>query len=212
MNNFLQVNRGKLEKYKDIFRVVIKIVAIILCVCGVYYIYINRHVKFQDQNMAYEISRTIGGDNWKPVESEVDITILSKKQAAYYQKELSDLIFSLSKLKEFYFSDLYGNCDITDFDFLKECDNLEILWIGHSDVKDFSFLNGCKNIKEIDLWGSQIKSASDLEILENLETICVYDTPLVQDENEIKTLCDAFPNAKIFISEGRVQNLDKKTD
>ena len=58
--NILHANREKLEKHKNIIRLAIVIVVTIVCVCGIYYLYMNRHVKFQDKNMAYEISRTIG--------------------------------------------------------------------------------------------------------------------------------------------------------
>ncbi|MFR7671628.1 hypothetical protein [Ruminococcus sp.] len=57
---------------------------------------------------------------------------------------------------------------------------------------------------------SQIKDADDLKSLKNLETICIYDTPLSKDETEVESLCKAFPNAKIFISEDKVQNIDIK--
>ena len=58
--NILHSNREKLEKYKKVIRLAIAIVTTMICVCGIYYLYMNRHVKFQDKNMAYEISRTIG--------------------------------------------------------------------------------------------------------------------------------------------------------
>ena len=58
--NILHSNREKLEKYKKVIRLGIAIVTTMICVCGIYYLYMNRHVKFQDKNMAYEISRTIG--------------------------------------------------------------------------------------------------------------------------------------------------------
>ena len=62
------------------------------------------------------------------------------------------------------------------------------------------------------LWGSNIKDADDLKSLKNLETICIYDTPLSKDETEVESLCKAFPNAKIFISEDKVQNIDIKEE
>ena len=58
--NILHSNREKLEKYKKVIRLAIAIVTTMICVCGIYYLYMNRHVKFQDKNKAYEISRTIG--------------------------------------------------------------------------------------------------------------------------------------------------------
>ena len=41
---------------------------------------------------------------------------------------------------------------------------------------------------------------------------CIYDTPLSKDETEVESLCKAFPNAKIFISEDKVQNIDIKEE
>ena len=104
------------------------------------------------------------------------------------------------------------NCDISDFSFLSECRQLEILRICYSDTTDFSFLKSCKKIVDIDLQESQIKDADDLKSLKNLETICIYDTPLSKDETEVESLCKAFPNAKIFISEDKVQNIDIKEE
>ena len=257
MNNFLQVNRENLGKYREVIRAAIKIVAIIVCVCGVYYIYINRHVKFQDPNMAYEISRTIGedvepedvrykdvyaikeldigypgkydtlkdielcknlqrlavnggGDKWKPLKSKEDIQFLTNKQTHQYQNELSEIVPKLRKLKDFSFTNIYGNCSISNFDFLAECHKIEVLWICYSEVDNFKFLYENTKIKEINLWGSNIKSADDLKPMSKLESICIFDTPLSEDETEVESLCEAFPDAKIFISADRLQNDDRR--
>ena len=257
--NILHSNREKLEKYKKVIRLAIAIVTTMICVCGIYYLYMNRHVKFQDKNMAYEISRTIGpnvnpenvkykdvyaikelnigfpgkydtlediklcknlriltinggGDKWNSLETNDDVLIVTNKKAETFQKELADLIPELKRLKRFAYSNYCRNCDISDFSFLSECRQLEILRICYSDTTDFSFLKSCKKIVDIDLQESQIKDADDLKSLKNLETICIYDTPLSKDETEVESLCKAFPNAKIFISEDKVQNIDIKEE
>ena len=51
-----------------------------------------------------------------------------------------------------------------------------------------------------------------IAIVITMETICIYDTPLSKDETEVESLCKAFPNAKIFISEDKVQNVDIKEE
>ena len=89
---------------------------------------------------------------------------------------------------------------------------MKVIKIYDSTVSDFGFLKNCSKVKEIYLWGSNIKDADDLKSLKNLETICIYDTPLSKDETEVESLCKAFPNAKIFISEDKVQNVDIKEE
>ena len=226
---------------------------------ALYYVRMNRHVQFQDKNMAYEISRTIGpnvnpenvkykdvyaikelnigqlgkydtlediklcknlriltinggGDKWKPLKKEEDIDFLLYEQAQKYQKELSDIVPSLKRIEIFSFSNYLENCNISNFDFLAKCCNMKVIKIYDSTVSDFGFLKNCSKVKEIYLWGSNIKDADDLKSLKNLETICIYDTPLSKDETEVESLCKAFPNAKIFISEDKVQNIDIKEE
>ena len=158
------------------------------------------------------ISVNGGGDKWNSLETNDDVLIVTNKKAETFQKELADLIPKLKRLKRFAYSNYCRNCDISDFLFLSECRQLEILRICYSDTTDFSFLKSCKKIVDIDLQESQIKDADDLKSLKNLETICIYDTPLSKDETEVESLCKAFPNAKIFISEDKVQNIDIKEE
>ena len=153
-----------------------------------------------------------GGDKWKPLKKEEDIDFLLYEQAQKYQKELSDIVPSLKRIEIFSFSNYLENCNISNFDFLAKCCNMKVVKIYDSTVSDFGFLKNCSKVKEIYLWGSNIKDADDLKSLKNLETICIYDTPLSKDETEVESLCKAFPNAKIFISEDKVQNIDIKEE
>ena len=75
---------------------------------------------------------------------------------------MADLIPELKRLKRFAYSNYCRNRDISDFSFLSECRQLEILRICYSDTTDFSFLKSCKKIVDIDLQESQIKDADDL--------------------------------------------------
>ena len=114
-----------------------------ICVCGIYYLYMNRHVKFQDKNKAYEISRTIGPN-------------VNPENVKY--------------------KDVYA---------IKE---LNIGQLGKYDTLE------------------------DIKLCKNLVTICRCASPLSKDETEVESLCKAFPNAKIFISEDKVQNIDIKEE
>ena len=98
------------------------------------------------------------------------------------------------RIEIFSFSNYLENCNISNFDFLAKCCNMKVIKIYDSTVSDFGFLKNCSKVKEIYLWGSNIKDADDLKSLKNLETICI------------------FPNAKIFISEDKVQNIDIKEE
>ena len=167
------------------------VILVVIFVVILGYIYMNRHVKFKDSNMAYEISRTIGpnvnpenvkykdvyaikelnigqlgkydtlediklcknlvrisvnggGDKWNSLETNDDVLIVTNKKAETFQKELADLIPELKRLKRFAYSNYCRNCDISDFSFLSECRQLEILRICYSDTTDFSFLKSCK--------------------------------------------------------------------
>ena len=95
------------------------------------------------------ISVNGGGDKWNSLETNDDVLIVTNKKAETFQKELADLIPELKRLKRFAYSNYCRNCDISDFSFLSECRQLEILRICYSDTTDFSFLKSCKKKRAV---------------------------------------------------------------
>ena len=121
---------------------------------------------------------------------------LSEDEIEKVQKELEIILPKLSNLKELWLSDM-GGCNWTSLDFLKNCNQIEKIYVSCTSIKDYSGLQGCTSLKVIDLEGTQISRAEDIIGLEHLEFIVLFDTPLAEKPEEIKKLQEAYPDAEI---------------
>ena len=131
---------------------------------------------------------------------------LTEEDSVWIEEELKVVVPKLRKLREFSYSIYSENSDIKSWDFLELCPSLVAVYIWNSDVTDYSFLNAFKGMKFISLWGCKVESADALINLQAPERLCVYDTPLVEKEEEIQKLCEALPNTEILISGDRIEN------
>ena len=132
--------------------------------------------------------------------------VLTEEEVMRVESELAQIVPKLRKLEVFSFADMKSNCNIQNWDFISRCSNLREISIEDSSATDYSFLEELTDIKEIDLWGSQISTADSLINLQNPMRLCIYDTPLAENEEEIQKLCEALPNTEILISGDRVEN------
>ncbi len=131
---------------------------------------------------------------------------LTEADSVWLEEELEMIVPKLKKLREFSYDAYAENSDISSWDFLKLCPNLVHISIYNSDVTDYSFLNNFTGMKLLILKGCKVESADALINLQDPERLCVYDTPLVESEEEIQKLCEALPNTEILIEGGRIEN------
>ena len=131
---------------------------------------------------------------------------LTEADSIRIEEELKTIVPRLKKLEEFSYDVYSENSDIKSWDFLALCPNLVDIAIFDSNVTDYSFLNNFSDMKFITLWGCKVESADMLINLQDPERLCVYDTPLVESEEEIQKLCEALPNTEILIEGGRIEN------
>lgn len=131
---------------------------------------------------------------------------LTEADSFRIEEELKIIIPKLKNLTDFAYFVYSENSDIRCWEFLKSCSDLVYIVIYSSDVTDYSFLNSMKDLKMVDLSRSQISTADSLVNLQNPMRLCIYDTPLAENEEEIQKLCEALPNTEILISGDRVEN------
>ncbi len=132
--------------------------------------------------------------------------ILTEEELERVETELSRIVPRLNTLETFSFGNIVENCDIQDWSFLARCKNLRDVYIERSTVADYSFLSDLKDLRLIELAGSQVSTADSLINLQDPKRLCIYDTPLAENEEEIQKLCGALPNTEILISGDRVEN------
>ncbi len=148
---------------------------------------------------AYEVTH----DGWGRPLTEAD--------SVRIEEELETVIPKLKGLRKFGYYVYTENSDIKNWDFLQSCPELVFITIHHSKVSDYTFLKDFENLRMIDLWGSQIKTADSLVNMQDPLRLCIFDTPLSENEGEIQRLCTALPNTEILVGADRVEN-DKKID
>ena len=122
---------------------------------------------------------------------------LTEEKINQFEAELGEILPKLRELKEVRMVSNYG-CKWNTLDFLKRCDQIEVLLLYDFNVADYSVLKQCKSLKEIAFWDCPISKAEDLIGLENLEYIGMSGVPLAENPEELKKLQEAYPNAEIF--------------
>lgn len=122
---------------------------------------------------------------------------LSKDEIEEVQEELGIILPRLSNLKILWLSNM-GGCNWTSVEFLKNCDQLEEVYLYNSDANDYSALQTCTSLKHIYLKGTQIFYAEELKGMKNIESIDVYGTPLAQNSEEVNKLQEMYPDASIY--------------
>lgn len=131
---------------------------------------------------------------------------LTEEDAARIERELGKMIPGFRNLRIFSYSVYSPNCDVKNWSFLEECKSLDQIYIYGTNTTDYSFLNSFSNLSMISLWGSQIETADSLLNLQDPERLCIFETPLGENEEEIQKLCEALPDTEILISGGRIEN------
>ena len=135
--------------------------------------------------------------SWYVNEGKVDREP-TKEEMEKLQEELGEILPKLPNLKVLYLSNKGGSI-WTSVEFLKNCDQIEEISIYGSSATDYSALKTCTSAKKISLGGSQISKAEDIIGLSNLEYIGIDDTPLAENEEEVKKLQEAYPDALIDV-------------
>ena len=120
---------------------------------------------------------------------------LTQNKVSQFEKELENNLPKLKKLREIYVVSDYG-CEWNSLDFLEGCDQVEEITLGKFKITDYSVLKQCKSLRKITFFDCPISKADDLIGLEHLEWIGISGTPLAQDEEEMKKLKEAYPNAE----------------
>lgn len=120
----------------------------------------------------------------------------TKEEIEKLQKELGKILPKLPNLRVVYLADK-GGCTWTSAEFLRDCDQIEEINLHGSSATDYSVLKTCTSLKNLSLERSQISKAEDIIGLSNLEYIGIDDTPLAENEEEVKKLQEAYPDALI---------------
>ena len=136
----------------------------------------------------FEITET--GERYYPPVSEEKMKRL--------QEDLEEILKSAKSIEDFGFSNVNDTFNIPDMEFLKYGKNIKDINISYANITDYSVLENCSKLKSVDLWYSNIESADDLLKLKNVEKFWLTGTPLAQDQEEIKRLEKAFPEAWII--------------
>ncbi len=134
------------------------------------------------------------------------VKTLTEEDSLRIEEELETIVPELKKLRRFWYGVYDVNSDIRSWDFLAGCPNLVHVYIYGSEVKDYSFLCTLENLRTIDLSYSRIATADSLLNLQDPVRLCIYDTPLAENEEEIQRLCEALPNTELLISGDRLEN------
>ena len=138
---------------------------------------------YESSEAAYEIAQGEAPDDVK------------EEKVKQFEEELGKILPKLKKLKVVYIAGDCG-CEWSSLDFLEDCNQIEAISMYHLNVTDYSVLKKCENLKKIVFFDCPISKADDLIGLEHLEWIGISGTPLAQDEEEMKKLKEAYPNAE----------------
>lgn len=138
--------------------------------------------------------------------------VLTEAENLQMQEELAEIVPSLKQLEVFIYANPENNANLHDMSFVAKCNNLKSLYISDSYIYDYSFLSECTDVEELFLAGDQISTADALVELEGLKKLCIYDTPLSENEEEITRLCEALSETEIYVSADRIENKDVKND
>ncbi len=131
---------------------------------------------------------------------------LTEVDSLRIEEELKTIVPKLKELRWFSYDAYVENSDIGSWNFLGVCTNLAHISIFNSEVADYSFFNTFTSIKQLTLKGCQITTADSLLNLQDPMRLCIYDTPLAENEEEIQRLCEALPDTEILVSADRTEN------
>ncbi len=137
-----------------------------------------------------------------------------------FQKELADILRTCEKIHFVYIWNPDGVCNLESLEFLKEAENLRVLWldelagmdytpvwqcegltsleISACDIADVDGISQLRNLTILSLRDTNISEAGDLLNLPNLERLEIENTPLAENEEELALLYEAFPNIEIW--------------
>ena len=123
---------------------------------------------------------------------------VSEEKMKRMQEDLEKIFKSVKSIESFGFSNVNDTFNIPDIEFLKYGENIKDINISYANITDYSVLENCSKLKKVDLWYSDVESADDLLKLKNVEKFWLTGTPLAQEQEEIKRLEKAFPEAWII--------------
>lgn len=78
---------------------------------------------------------------------------------------------------------LEGTAFITDFNFITQCENLEVLILNDVSIDNLTFLESCSNIKVISCDSVKINKYPDFSKLKNLEFLSITNSGLTDIKN-----------------------------
>ncbi len=124
---------------------------------------------------------------------------LTEEENLLLQQEMGELLPKLKNLKTLLLGRL-GGCTWSSIDFLRDCTQIEMIYLSFIQAEDYSVLKTCSSLKILSLYGSQITEADDLLGFERIEEIEIRNTPLESNPEEVKKLEEAYPDAYITTS------------
>lgn len=144
----------------------------------------------------------------------------SAERIEQLQNELASILINGDVLERLYLWDDEGICEFTNLEFLKKGDNLK--YISLSSLKDIDYtpIWTCSKLEYLNLWGCDITSlegigqlqslrtlslnetnimeAGEILTLSNLERLSIENTPLAENEEELKLIYETFPDITIY--------------
>ena len=124
---------------------------------------------------------------------------LTKEENLQLQQEMGELLPKLKNLRTLVIS-RQGGCTWSSIEFMKDCTQIEEVYMSFCEATDYSVLKTCTSLKRINLYACQITMADDLLGFETPSGIDIRKTPLESNPEEVKKLEEAYPDAYITTS------------
>ena len=150
------------------------------------------NIEITDKDASYEVYK-------KDRTGNLYLFIQPENKIRRIQDDLEKIFKEAKKIEDFGFTNYNESCNVINFDFLKYGKNLKEIDLAFATVSDYSILEHCNKLEDIDLWYSNIKTADSLLNLKNANRFVLTETPLAENEKEIKRLKEAFPEAEIIV-------------
>ena len=112
----------------------------------------------------------------------------SEKRVKQIEKELENILKKCPNITRIYISNEKGNCELNNIEFLKAGKNLRLISLFYQSDIDYSPLSECEELEILSLGHCDVSDLSMLRELENLKLLYLQETNPSYKSAEVSTL------------------------